>query len=690
MIATDSSKQPLVFLTIVLLAIGVTAFTASLSGCCLIDSDGTDGSTGTDGGDDTDGIDDEPEMSEGVYVAHEGDITEPEAVAFPEQSGEVATGYIDGVSVTYELIGDKVVYDFDIVKDATEVSDLPPFTRGAAREKTTVYWPNRIVYYRFADDFTNTSNLVTAIRYYIDLGFDFVERTNESNYIEFFYLNDDEGYWSSDLGMAGGRQRIHLASDYGVGTAIHEIGHAIGLYHENSRSDRDAFLEIDWDNILSGKDHNFETYDERGYDGFDYHNFDWLSIMLYPSFAFCVDTSIPTIIKLDGSSYGTQSIRFSAGDIRTVYEMYPHTDPVWTDTVAPDSGNVSVIQVDGNGGIYIAHSDEDYFSGAWNGWGTILNGFTVPGGQLSLVSRYEYNLDAFVSGTDGRVYTAAWDSTVGGGWRGWWQIGELTTIPGTHVSVTVRDPDKLDIFAVGEDGGIYTAAWDQYVDEGVWRGWWHIQDGIALCGTDVWAVTRAADKLDIFAVGLDGDVWTAAWHQDTADGAWQGWWSLGSAGQGITTVSAVVSDEERIHVFAVRLDGQIHSNEWDPAEGGWSGWQRIGNVTASPGARVDPVSRQDGYVDIFVLGNDQQVYSAAWEYGRDARNTYRGWWNLGTSASTGGTVAPSPATQVSAAAKDANSLDVFMVNGYNVYHSYWPDSADGWSSWQVVTDYVIE
>jgi hypothetical protein len=37
-----------------------------------------------------------------------------------------------------------------------------------------------------------------------------------------------------------------------------------------------------------------------------------------------------------------------------------------------------------------------------------------------------------------------------------------------------RDPNKLDVFVVGNDGQVYTAAWDHNVSQGKWRGWWKI------------------------------------------------------------------------------------------------------------------------------------------------------------------------------------------------------------------------
>jgi hypothetical protein len=124
-------------------------------------------------------------------------------------------------------------------------------------------------------------------------------------------------------------------------TAEHEIGHALGLFHEQSRADRDNFITINWANIRPGKEHNFLTYAQEGLPGVEFGDFDYNSIMLYESMItdvdFVFDTSIPTMTRHDGTIWGN-NFWISGGDAGAVANMYgpPFARPVYT-TVEYDS-----------------------------------------------------------------------------------------------------------------------------------------------------------------------------------------------------------------------------------------------------------------------------------------------------------------------------------------------------------------
>ncbi|NOX60053.1 MAG: hypothetical protein GXP29_14500 [Planctomycetes bacterium] len=81
----------------------------------------------------------------------------------------------------------------------------------------------------------------------------FIHRTNEVNYVK---LIPTSGSNSSFVGMIGGEQELNV-NNPGIFIAAHEQCHALGFHHEQSRTDRDSFVQINCKNINPDKFLNF-------------------------------------------------------------------------------------------------------------------------------------------------------------------------------------------------------------------------------------------------------------------------------------------------------------------------------------------------------------------------------------------------------------------------------------------------
>jgi hypothetical protein len=146
----------------------------------------------------------------------------------------------------------------------------------------------------------------------------FVERTAENAAQYPHYLRfDNSNSCASYVGMQGGEQSILVSDACSTGSVIHEIGHALGLFHEHTRSDRDSYVQIDWNQIVRDKDINFSLQNAGTQNVGPY---DYGSIMHYGEYFFSA-TGKPTIIVPDGVKIGQRS-GLSEIDAASVDQMY--------------------------------------------------------------------------------------------------------------------------------------------------------------------------------------------------------------------------------------------------------------------------------------------------------------------------------------------------------------------------------
>jgi len=249
-------------------------------------------------------------------------------VAFPDTKGVVKTGFLNGQEISYEVINGYNVYQGDILLTDSQINNFSDTYSAKTVALNDKRWPNNTVYYTINRNLPNTNRVYDAVAHWeAYTNVTFIEFTpkkgkksnNPPNYVEFVSGSGCSSY----VGMIGGKQTITLGSGCSTGNTIHEIAHAVGIFHEHSRTDRDDHVTVNYENITAGKEHNFERAVDRGYNASDYTSvLDFGSVMMYPSYAFS-SNGLPTITKLDGSTFSVQRNGLSTSDIEGINLMYP-------------------------------------------------------------------------------------------------------------------------------------------------------------------------------------------------------------------------------------------------------------------------------------------------------------------------------------------------------------------------------
>ena len=183
--------------------------------------------------------------------------------------------------------------------------------------------------YKFAENITPSQKqaILDAINYIeSETNARFYDATNDPDKhslgfsypnVIFTAANKNESY----VGKKGGNQPLYLFN-FTRGVICHEICHALGMFHEQNRSDRDEYINVLYENILPEYQDQFQILPSSYYKT---EKFDFNSVMLYGSDYFVNNIYKYSMTKKNGQPFNAQRNGLSEADkmwINTFYLPY--------------------------------------------------------------------------------------------------------------------------------------------------------------------------------------------------------------------------------------------------------------------------------------------------------------------------------------------------------------------------------
>lgn len=196
-------------------------------------------------------------------------------------------------------------------------------------------WPNKTLYYQLDSSVSAAlqASIAQAVQIYLDrTGLRLVGSASAANRVLVREGSSGGAGGSSQVGQVGGVQEIILTRT-DLQAVLHEFGHALGLWHEQSRADRGGYIRILEGNIKDDFRSQYRLLDDPDLahpDG----PYDFASIMHYPALdsGFAINPKLPVFELVNPGSYDINKVGaatdLSPGDVLALANLYdaPVTD----------------------------------------------------------------------------------------------------------------------------------------------------------------------------------------------------------------------------------------------------------------------------------------------------------------------------------------------------------------------------
>ncbi len=308
---------------------------------------------------------------------------------------------------------------------------------------------------------------------------------------------------------------------------------------------------------------------------------------------------------------------------------------------------------------------------------TVFSNLIYAGAKPCTVSRHENRMDVLWIDDQGAVWNTGWEN-------GLWNAPEMVTAPGSaepdgSITAVARSKDLLDVFFTGKGGSILAASWTAQS-----RSWGPLKlisgPGTASTTGGIAAVSRIPEHLDVFWIAPDGSVRSNWWNAGLNYGYWNTPFSVAGPGTAAnkSDLAAVARMRDHLDLFWIAPNGAVASNWWNAGHNGgrWNTpFQVAGPNSASPSGGISALSRNAGLLEVYWTTTQGSVLES-W---------YDGKWNALV------TVAPAGSARadgdVVAKARRPDHADVFWIGPDGSVRSTWWNAGANNAQWN--TPFII-
>jgi hypothetical protein len=289
-----------------------------------------------------------------TYAADAQGVKQPAQLPFhvPKNTiGPTGSGIYRGKRVNYVLVNGKMMFQGDIILDrVSQKLDNDYFAQatyfGATLDYLQFRWPLVGSVYQIpymidpaSADVANINSAISTYNKLLSGVIQWVPLTTQTDYVDFLMnAADNSGEGQSFIGRVGGEQMITGAGNCTVATLLHEMGHATGFWHEQERPDRDNYVTMNFNNMIT------TTYSDSQIQIDDMQPltlYDWSSIMEY--FAENFSKNGNSVIETIPAGMPLANFTgYSAGDVDAIKRLYGKAPKTVTITTNPAGLNVIV------------------------------------------------------------------------------------------------------------------------------------------------------------------------------------------------------------------------------------------------------------------------------------------------------------------------------------------------------------